>query len=133
MSTLLLKPVDRCFHYLNPRLWMQISRKISSCSRSHLIDAGILIAIASVFRLLARPLHRTAFGYDEHWFVWGGWGITTGQSPYIDFTDFKPPIGFLVNAAGIAVWGFEALAYRYIMSLLVFCGLALLYFAMRSR
>lgn len=96
-------------------------------------DILVLLALAIVFTLLARPLHRAQFGYDEHWFVWGGWAITAGQTPYIDFTDFKPPMGFLVNAAGIALFGLRALAFRYVIAYLVFAGLVLLYLAMRSR
>jgi hypothetical protein len=110
------------------RAWMKRNNR-----RIHATDLVFLIVLAGAFWLLVRPLHRTPFGYDENWFVWGGWGITAGQTPYVDFTDFKPPMGFLVNAAGLAVFGLDALAYRYVVAILVFCGLALLYVAMRSR
>ena len=101
--------------------------------RRHIIDTLVLIAIAGAFTVLARPLHRTPFGYDENWFVWGGWAITAGQRPYVDFTDFKPPVGFLVNAGGIALFGLDALAYRYAVAGIVLSGLVLFYLALRSR
>lgn len=97
------------------------------------MDILVLIAIAVIFALLTRPLHRTDLGYDENWFVWGGWAITAGQAPYVDFTDYKPPLVFLVNAAGIALFGLDALAYRYVMAGIVFIGVALFYVALRSR
>jgi hypothetical protein len=106
---------------------------IKSSDQRRLLDIVVLVAMASIFRLLARPLHRTGFGYDEQWFVWGGWAITRGQAPYLDFIDVKPPVGFLVNAAGVALFGLNALAYRYVMAILAFFALALLYLAMRSR
>jgi len=101
--------------------------------RRLVIDVLVLLAIGVVFLLLARPLHRTGFAYDEHWFVWGGWAITAGQTPYVDFTDFKPPVGFLVNAAGIGLLGLDGFAYRYFMGGIVFAGLALFYLALRFR
>ena len=60
------------------------------------------------------------YGFDEQWFLWGGWSILKGLAPYRDFHDYKPPVLFLSEAAAIAVFGAENQRFR-----LFFLGLAM--------
>ena len=45
---------------------------------------------------LAKGMLRNSIGYDEQFFMWGGWCILKGLAPYRDFIEFKTtwhPIG----------------------------------------
>jgi hypothetical protein len=67
---------------------------------------------AGVLLVLSKPFMRPPFGYDEQFFVWGGWSILKGLVPYKDFLEFKPPISFLTHALALKIFGFENDAYR---------------------
>ena len=51
-------------------------------------------------------------GYDENFFLWGGWCITKGLRPYADFIEFKPPFTFLTHALALKLFGFDGFRYR---------------------
>jgi hypothetical protein len=65
--------------------------------------------------MLGNPL-----GYDEQFFMWGGWCVLKGLAPYRDFIEFKPPMTFLSHAMALKLFGFENERFRYF-----FFGLAL--------
>ncbi len=76
-------------------------------------------------------LHRME--NDEGYFVWGGWSIRQGLTPYRDFIEFKPPILFITHALAQAVFGLEGRAYRHFFLLLPLGGLMTFQLALVSR
>ena len=74
--------------------------------------AVALYATFCVFRVFNDPFLHNGIGYDEAFFVWGGWSITKGLVPYRDFLEFKPPFLFLTHALALKLFGFANLGYR---------------------
>jgi hypothetical protein len=73
-----------------------------------------------VFWCLTRGMLGNPLGYDEQFFMWGGWCVLKGLAPYRDFIEFKPPMTFLSHALALKLFGFENERFRYF-----FLGLAL--------
>ena len=75
-----------------------------------------------VFWRLARELmiNAKSIGYDEQYFMWGGWSILKGLAPYRDFLEFKPPMTFLSHALALKLFGYQGEHFRYF-----FLGLSL--------
>jgi hypothetical protein len=67
---------------------------------------------ALAFLTLNKRFYNSPVGYDEDFFVWGGWCIRKGLVPYRDFTHFKPPIVFVTHALAQAIFGFENNGFR---------------------
>ena len=62
---------------------------------------GTLVALMvpmALFYILNERIMKGGLGYDEQFFAWGGWSITQGLRPYIDFFEFKPPMVFITHA-----------------------------------
>ena len=62
--------------------------------------AGTVLALAATtaaFLLLNKKLTNNGLGYDEEFFLWGGWCIRKGLVPYRDFIEFKPPMVFMTT------------------------------------
>lgn len=86
-----------------------------------------------LFVVLNDRMMKTPLGYDEQFFVWGGWNITRGQRLYIDFFEFKPPMVFITHALGVALAGSKGLHYRVVFSVLALISLTLLHLSLLSR
>jgi 4-amino-4-deoxy-L-arabinose transferase-like glycosyltransferase len=56
------------------------------------------------------PLLQPYAYHDSGVFLYAGWRMLNGEIPYRDFWDHKPPMIYLINAAGLAIgrnsrWG----------------------------
>src|SRR5579859_5194814 len=58
------------------------------CWVLHLV---VLAIVARVAIVLSRPLAMANVEWDERYFVWTGWALLKGRTPYRDFHAFKPP------------------------------------------
>ena len=101
-------------------------------------QAALLTALALavpmfLFVVLNDRTMKGPLGYDEQFFVWGGWNITRGQRLYIDFFEFKPPMVFITHALAVAVAGSKDLHYRAVFSVLALGSLTLLHLSLLSR
>jgi hypothetical protein len=74
---------------------------------------GALGLPAWVFWILTRAMIGNPLGYDEQFFMWGGWSVTKGLAPYRDFIEFKPPMTFLSHALALQLFGFQSERFRY--------------------
>ena len=79
--------------------------------------AATLAITAYVFLMLNKRYYYDAIGYDEDFFVWGGWSITKGLAPYRDFIEFKPPLVFITHALAQALFGFKNGGYRKLFTI----------------
>jgi hypothetical protein len=90
--------------------------------------AGALAIPGGAFWWLSKPMLSNAIGYDEQFFMWGGWSILKGLAPYRDFIEFKPPMTFLSHALALKLFGYQGQHFRYLflvlalVSVLVFVG-----------
>ncbi len=75
--------------------------------------------IAKLFVTFARRLTFSPTSADEACFIWAGWSLNRGLIPYRDFTDFKPPLVFFLNAFALKLFGQEHQRYRYFFAGLV--------------
>lgn len=91
----------------------------------------IVAALAVAFSIRYSPAFQ-AIGRDGGVFLYGGDQILKGARPYVDFWDHKPPLIYLLNAAGLSlgagrwgVWGFETVLFA--------AAVAVLFIAARHR
>jgi len=94
------------------------------------------IAVALVWRVgyvLSAHLTRANLEYDEKFFLWTGWSFLKGATPYRDFHAFKPPMSYLLNAAGIKLFGLDDLAYRRLFQMLAVGSILSLLAALLKR
>jgi hypothetical protein len=76
------------------------------------LTAVTLAIPAYVFLLFNDGMkHHGGFG-DEGYFVWCGWSVLKGLTPYRDFLEFKPPLVFLTHALALKLFGFDGYRYR---------------------
>jgi hypothetical protein len=78
-------------------------------------------------------LKATGIGYDEQFFMWGGWSILKGLAPYKDFIEFKPPMTFLTHALALKLFGYEGERFRYLFFALGFLAVAAFTASLLSR
>ncbi|MGH7270757.1 MAG: hypothetical protein ACREJ3_10030, partial [Polyangiaceae bacterium] len=76
-----------------------------------------LYLTSTVFLTFNDAFFHNGIGYDESFFVWGGWSINRGLAPYKDFIEFKPPLVFLTHALALKLYGFEGQRYRVFFEL----------------
>src|SRR5215831_5981667 len=76
-----------------------------------------LIVPMVLFYILNDRIMKSGLGYDEQLFAWGGWSITQGLRPYIDFLEFKPPMVFITYAMAIWAFGEKNTDFRIFFSL----------------
>jgi hypothetical protein len=98
--------------------------------------AGDLLALAVtaiVFLKLNKRFYYAPIGYDEEFFVWGGWSITKGLAPYRDFIEFKPPMVFITHAFAQLLFGFKNGGYRKFFTLFPLLSFLALHAAMMAR
>ena len=82
---------------------------------------GYIGAVAApVYTLwrLSRGMLINKIGYDEQFFMWGGWSILKGLAPYRDFIEFKPPMTFLTHAFALKLFGYYGQHFRYFFLIL---------------
>jgi hypothetical protein len=101
------------------RVALSVSRAVQRLSRVGAY-AGAMGLPAWVFWCLTRAMLGNPLGYDEQFFMWGGWSVLKGLAPYRDFIEFKPPMTFLSHAVALQLFGFHNERFRYF-----FFGLAL--------
>ena len=89
--------------------WMGGHRVAIGNIALHLLALGIT---TFVFLTLNRPYYNHDIGFDESFFVWGGWSIKKGLAPYRDFLEFKPPMVFITHYFAQALFGFKDLGFR---------------------
>ena len=77
-----------------------------------LVHGLALAATTAAFLIMNRRFFYNGIGYDEEFFVWGGWSITKGLAPYREFIEFKPPMVFITHALAQALFGFKDGGYR---------------------
>jgi hypothetical protein len=76
------------------------------------LDLMALGLTAFVFLTLNRRFYWSPIGFDEEFFVWGGWSIKKGLAPYRDFLEYKPPMLFLTHYFALALFGLKDAGYR---------------------
>ncbi len=78
----------------------------------YLKDALTLLPSAGAILVLSKRFMGPPLGYDEQFFVWGGWSILKGLVPYKDFLEHKPPMVFVTHAIALGLFGFEGNGFR---------------------
>jgi hypothetical protein len=104
---------------LAARAWRFVRRP------SFLKNAATLGVGGGSFLVLSKRFVGAQLGYDEQFFVWGGWSILKGLVPYKDFLEHKPPMAFVTHAIALGLFGFENNRYRLffqLFSLVAICG-----------
>jgi hypothetical protein len=86
-----------------------------------------------LFYILNDRIMKSGLGYDEQLFAWGGWSITQGLRPYIDFLEFKPPMVFITYAMAIWTFGERNTDFRIFFSLLAAFSVVALHVSLLSR
>jgi hypothetical protein len=100
----------------------------------HLAGHALALAISAyVFWKFNGQFLHNAFGYDEQFFVWGGWSITKGLVPYRDFLEFKPPLVFITHALALRLFGFRPGGYRYLFAFFPLVSILAIQLSMLSR
>lgn len=92
-----------------------------------------LAIVAQLFLTLNRRYFFHEMGYDEGFFVWGGWSINRGLTPYKDFLEFKPPFVFLTHALALKLFGFGGQRYRIFFAAFPLLGLLSLQIMLIAR
>jgi hypothetical protein len=86
-----------------------------------------------LFYILNDRIMKSGLGYDEQLFAWGGWSITQGLRPYIDFLEFKPPMVFITYAMAIWTFGEKNTDFRIFFSLFAALSVVALHVSLLSR
>ena len=92
-----------------------------------------LVATAAAFLIMNRHFFYNPIGYDEEYFVWGGWSITKGLAPYRDFIEFKPPMVFITHAFAQVLFGFKGGGYRKFFTVFPLFSLLMLQVSLVAR
>ncbi|GFE62128.1 glycosyltransferase family 39 protein [Geobacter sp. AOG2] len=88
----------------------------------------MIVALSLIVRLrfLAEP-----FDCDEGWYAYMGQEILRGSLPYRDLPEMKPPGGFYLYAAGIALFGPTAVGVRLYSLIISMISIIGVYFVAR--
>jgi hypothetical protein len=108
----------------------QIRRLPTVPSAANALLLSILLLLAW-FYVRARFLAPISF--DEEFALWGGWIIMQGGVPYRDFFEPKPPVIFVGNYLGLALFGFKDSLFRIVPTVLVLASIAFFYLALLKR
>jgi hypothetical protein len=98
--------------------------------------AATVLALATTtagFLLLNKQLFHTGLGYDEEFFIAGGWAVRKGLALYRDFLEFKPPMVFLTHAAAQALFGLEEARFRMFFLLFPLASLLAFHLSLMAR
>ena len=101
--------------------------------QTHAITFVALIVPLILFYILNDRIMKSGLGYDEQLFAWGGWSITRGLRPYIDFLEFKPPMVFITYAMAIWAFGEKNIDFRIFFSLFAALSVFALHVSLLSR
>jgi len=101
--------------------------------RTYGINLVTLIVPLILFYILNDRIMKSGLGYDEQLFAWGGWSITEGLRPYIDFLEFKPPMVFITYAMAIWTFGEKNTDFRIFFSLFAAFSVVALHVSLLSR
>jgi hypothetical protein len=91
------------------------------------------VALLCTIILVAGPVPQWAFGHDSFAILEGGWKITHGYRPYLDFHTLMGPLTHLIMALGICITGpvAEALPVSILVTLIPVAILA--WYVLSSR
>jgi hypothetical protein len=76
------------------------------------LDMAAIVLVVRITLVVARPLTYSGLGYDEKFYVYGGYSVLHGQVPYRDFQNLKGPLVSLSEALGIYVFGLDQQRFR---------------------
>jgi hypothetical protein len=94
----------------------------------------VLVAIPMhLFWVLNERIMHGSLGYDEQFFVWGGWNITRGLRPYVDFFEFKPPLVFITHAFAVLLCGDKGINFRVFFTFLPMASVLFLHLSLLTR
>lgn len=96
-------------------------------------DVLLLLFLIAFAFLFARSRFFAPMNWDEELFVWQGWMVKNGSVPYRDFFEAKPPLIFLINALGLALFGLKDNLIRILPTALALASIFLFYVAMLKR
>jgi hypothetical protein len=118
--------------------WAAIQSRAWSLLRTAMRPRSLatLVAIAiplHLFWIFNYRMFRGGLGYDEQFFAWGGWCITRGLAPYVDFFEFKPPMVFITHAFAIALCGPKGINYRWFFTIVPMVSVCLLHISLLTR
>jgi hypothetical protein len=94
--------------------------------------AALMIPLI-LFYILNDRIMKSGLGYDEQLFGWGGWSITQGLRPYVDFLEFKPPMVFITYAMAFWTFGEKNTDFRIFFSLFAALSVVALHVSLLSR
>ncbi len=97
------------------------------------LDVAAVGIVARVAIVLARPLTYSPLGYDEKFYVYGGYSVLHGQVPYRDFQNLKGPFVSLTEALAVAVFGIDHQGFRLMPLTLGVGGIAAMVAALIQR
>ena len=97
------------------------------------LDVAAVAAVARIVTVLARPLTYSSLGYDEKFYVYGGYSFLHGQVPYRDFQNLKGPLVSLTEAVGVAIFGIDHQGFRLMPLTMGVGGIAALVAALIQR
>jgi hypothetical protein len=109
--------------------WIEVRPRL----QTYAITFGALIVPLILFYILNDRIMKSGLGYDEQLFAWGGWSITEGLRPYIDFLEFKPPMVFITYAMAIWAFGEKNTDFRIFFSLFAALSVVALHVSLLSR
>jgi hypothetical protein len=97
------------------------------------VTFATVVVTVLAFRVLNDAMMHNGLGGDEGYFVWGGWCITKGLTPYRDFMEFKPPLIFLTHALALKLFGFHNLQFRRFFFYFPLCSIIALQLSLVTR
>jgi hypothetical protein len=100
---------------------------------TYAITCVALMVPMVLFYILNDRIMKSGLGYDEQLFAWGGWSITQGLRPYIDFLEFKPPMVFITYAMAIWTFGEKNTDFRIFFSLFAALSVIAIHVSLLSR
>ncbi len=92
-----------------------------------------LMVPMALFYILNERIMKGGLGYDEQFFAWGGWSITQGLRPYLDFFEFKPPMVFITHAFANWTYGDHNTNFRIFFSWFAAISILTLQISLLSR
>jgi len=99
----------------------------------HCITFVALLVPLVLFYILNDRIMKSGLGYDEQLFAWGGWSITQGLRPYVDFLEFKPPMIFISYALALWTFGERNTDFRIFFSIFAAISTLALHASLLSR
>lgn len=103
------------FHSVRQDSVGDIYRFIQQVANQYWLPILVLASLSiHIFSVITGSLAATSVTADSALFHHGGWAITQGYVPYVDFWDINPPLMFLLTAALSVVAGGDPYAMYYV-------------------